>query len=171
MLARVEQRPGRQGQEKVSRSRSIRNKALTSRQLAKRIVKFADDKKAQDIVILDMRRVVNFCDYFVIATGTSDRQVKAIAEGINEGLSGLDLHVNLARSVKGFSALPSLEASQGAWVLLDMGDVVAHVFEPNAREFYSLEHLWQDAPRVEYKPRSRKKARPSHVRPSSTTIK
>ena len=100
-----------------------------------------------------MRRVVNFCDYFVIATGTSDRQVKAIAEGINEGLSGLDLHVNLAKSVKDL-------ASQGAWVLLDMGNVVAHVFESHAREFYSLEHLWQDAPRVEYK----------HVRPSSTTI-
>ena len=158
MLARVEQRPGCQGQEKVSRSRSIRNKALTSKQLANKVVQFADDKKAQDIVILDMRRVVNFCDYFVIATGTSDRQVKAIAEGINEGLSGLDLHVNP-------------KASQGAWVLLDMGNVVAHVFEPNAREFYSLEHLWQAAPRVEYKPRSRKKVRPSHVRPSSTTIK
>lgn len=111
-----------------------------------------------------MRRVVNFCDYFVIATGTSDRQVKAIAEGINEGLSGLGLHVHLAGSAKGF-------VSQGAWVLLDMGNVVAHVFEPHAREFYSLEHLWQDAPRVEYKPRSRKKVRPSHVRPSSTTIK
>jgi len=171
MLARVEQRPGCQGQEKVSRSRSIRNKALTSKQLANKVVQFADDKKAQDIVILDMRRVVNFCDYFVIATGTSDRQVKAIAEGINEGLSGLDLHVNLAKSVKDL-------ASQGAWVLLDMGNVVAHVFEPNAREFYSLEHLWQDAPRVEYKPRqrrgeprSRKKAQPSHVRSSSTTIK
>ncbi len=105
-----------------------------------------------------MRRVVNFCDYFVIATGTSDRQVKAIAQGINEGLSGLGLHVNLARSAKGFSALPSPEASQGAWVLLDMGDVVAHVFESHAREFYSLEHLWQNAPRVEYEPRSRKKS-------------
>ncbi|MBI3314887.1 MAG: ribosome silencing factor [Candidatus Omnitrophica bacterium] len=154
MLARVEQRPGRQTQEKVTEGQT-----LTSRQLAKRVVQFADDQKAQDIVTLDMRRVVNFCDYFVIATGASDRQVKAIAEGINEGLNKLAVRAHLVRNAEGF-------VSQGAWVLLDMGDVVAHVFEPDTREFYSLEHLWQDAPRVEYKPRhrrgrprSRKKAR------------
>ncbi len=107
-----------------------------------------------------MRALVNFCDYFVISTGTSDRHVKAVAEGINEGLGDLGLHVNLARSAKGFPALPSLpvyDGDEGAWVVLDMGDVVAHVFEPQSREFYALEHLWQDAPRTEHKKAGRKK--------------
>ena len=101
-----------------------------------------------------MRELVNFCDYFVIATGTSDRQVKAIAEGIDEGLDEMGVHVHQARGLKGFSGP---DASEGAWALLDTGDVVAHVFEPHSREFYSLEHLWQDAPRVEYKVRRIKK--------------
>jgi ribosome-associated protein len=101
-----------------------------------------------------MRDLVNFCDYFVIATGTSDRQAKAIAEGIEEGLkkeSGIIIH--------GLKALGGLQYSQenGAWVLLDMGDVVAHIFEPRAREFYALEHLWQDAPKIEFKKRGKKK--------------
>ena len=65
---------------------SIRKKVLASQRLAKKVAAFADDMKAQDIVILDMRALVNFCDYFVIATGTSDRQAKAIAEGIEERL-------------------------------------------------------------------------------------
>jgi ribosome-associated protein len=103
-----------------------------------------------------MRGLVNFCDFFVIATGTSDRQAKAIAEGIQEGLKNEGLAVNFSRML---NTLGSLQYSQenGAWVLLDMGDVVAHIFEPRAREFYALEHLWQDAPKTEYKARGKKK--------------
>jgi len=103
-----------------------------------------------------MRGLVNFCDFFVIATGTSDRQAKAIAEGIEEGLKSEDVDVNFSHSLK---ALSGLQYSQenGAWVLLDMGDVVVHVFEPLSREFYALEHLWQDAPKTEYKARAKKK--------------
>ena len=101
-----------------------------------------------------MRALVNFCDYFVIATGTSDRQVKAVAEGIEEGLDDLGVSVHLAKGLKGFS---SPDVPEGAWALLDMGDVVAHVFEPHSREFYSLEHLWQDAPRMEFKASRKKK--------------
>ena len=93
-----------------------------------------------------MRALVNFCDYFVIATGTSDRQVKAIAQGIDEGLDEIGIHVHLARGLKGFSGS---DVPEGAWELLDMGDVVAHIFEPHSRAFYSLEHLWQDAIRVD----------------------
>ena len=95
-----------------------------------------------------MRALVNFCDYFVIATGTSDRQVKAVTEAIEEGLGAIGVSVHLARGLKGFS---SPDIMEGAWALLDMGDVVVHVFEPHSREFYALEHLWQDAPRVEFK--------------------
>ena len=112
--------------------------------------------KAQDIVILDMRELVNFCDFFVIATGTSDRQARAIAEGVEEGLINDGVNVNFSRNLK---SIGSLQYSQenGAWFLVDTGDVVAHIFEPQAREFYALEHLWQDAPKIEYKTRGKKK--------------
>jgi ribosome-associated protein len=103
-----------------------------------------------------MRGLVNFCDFFVLATGTSDRQARAIAEGIQEGLTKEGIEVNFNHSLK---SLGGLQYSQenGAWVVLDMGDVVAHIFEPQAREFYALEHLWQDAVKIEYKTRSKKK--------------
>ena len=112
--------------------------------------------KAQDIVILDMRELVNFCDFFVVATGTSDRQARAIAQGIEEHLKAKGIDINVGRSLK---SLRDLQFSQenGIWVLLDMGDVVVHIFEPKAREFYGLEHLWQDAVKLEHKPRGKKK--------------
>jgi ribosome-associated protein len=103
-----------------------------------------------------MRELVNFCDFFVIATGTSDRQAKAIAEGIQEGLKNEGVDVNFSRGMKSLGGM-SYSQENGAWILLDMGDVVAHVFEPQSREFYALEHLWQDAPKIEHKTRSRKK--------------
>ena len=134
----------------------IRKKVLKSKALAQRVAAFADDTKAQDIVILDMRELVNFCDFFVIATGTSDRQARAIAEGIEDGLKDDGVEINISRSLE---TLGTAQYSQenGAWVLLDMGDVVAHIFEPQAREFYALEHLWQDAVKIEYKTRGKKK--------------
>ena len=97
-----------------------------------------------------MRGLVNFCDYFVISTGTSGRHVKSIAEGINEDLTGLGINAHAAKSLKGLGTLSSPVSSEGAWVLLDLGDVVIHVFEPHSREFYGLEHLWQDAPKVKF---------------------
>ncbi|MEI7999124.1 MAG: ribosome silencing factor [Candidatus Omnitrophota bacterium] len=135
---------------------SIRSKGLTSKQLANKIAQLAADKKGQEIVILDMRGLVNFCDYFVLVTGTSDRQVNAISQGINDGLSDLGIDAHLGRTIKGFNSA-ALPDNTGAWALLDMGDVVAHVFDPIAREFYGLEHLWQDAPSVIYKERKKKK--------------
>ena len=156
MLARVKQRSSSQVQKEISGVVSIRSKALTSKQLASKIAQLADHKKAQDIVILDMRKLVNFCDYFVLATGTSDRHAKAIAEGIDEGLSALGEHVHRGRNLKGSPTAASLDGS-GAWVLLDMGDVVTHIFEPSAREFYGLEYLWQDAPSLVYKKARAKK--------------
>ncbi|MBF0504936.1 MAG: ribosome silencing factor [Candidatus Omnitrophica bacterium] len=112
--------------------------------------------KAQDIVILDMRDLVNFCDYFVIATGTSERAAQAIAEGIEERLKAKGFEANFSRSLKALKG-QQLSLENGIWVLLDMGDVVAHIFEPKAREFYGLEHLWQDAVKIEYKSRGKKK--------------
>ena len=140
----------------MPRNNFISKKVLKSQALAQKVAKFADDTKAQDIVILDMRGLVNFCDFFVIATGTSDRQARAIAEGIEEGLKNEGVEVNFSRSLKHLSG-QQYPKENGAWVLLDMGDVVAHIFEPQAREFYALEHLWQDALKIEYKTRGKKK--------------
>ncbi|MBF0510864.1 MAG: ribosome silencing factor [Candidatus Omnitrophica bacterium] len=137
----------------MARTGTIRKKELNSQGLAEKIAKLANDKKAEDIVILDMRQMVNFCDFFIIATGTSDRHIKAIAEGVDEGLNnkGNGKSRNLDKS----GVL--LAQENGAWVILDLGNVVVHVFEPRSREFYALEHLWQDAPRLEYKISRRKK--------------
>jgi len=140
----------------VPKENFISKKALKSERLVQKVAKYADDTKALDIVILDMRGLVNFCDFFVIATGTSDRQAKAIAQGIEEGLTDEGIEVSFTRSLKSMGGL-QYSQENGAWVLLDMGDVVAHIFEPQSREFYALEHLWQDAVKVEFKPRGRKK--------------
>ncbi len=86
-----------------------------------------------------MRKVVNFCDYFVICSGTSSRQVAAIADGIDDGLRGLGMKV---RHKQGFK--------DSTWGLLDLGDVVVHIFETDTREFYGLEYLWQDAPKIQW---------------------
>lgn len=119
--------------------------------LAKKVAAFADDTKALDIVILDMRKLVNFCDYFVICTGTSDRHVRSIAEAVKDSLEVLGIKSYVGKN-KSLGASPASSINdpdvEGCWMLIDLGDVVAHVFEPAARDFYGLEHLWQDAPKV-----------------------
>ena len=110
---------------------------VTSLKLAKLVAQCAFDKKAEDIVILDMRKAANFCDYFVVVTGNSDRQIRAIANGIEQGLSEQNIDVRYKQGMK-----------DGRWALLDLGDVVAHVFTRDLREFYGLDHLWQDAKKV-----------------------
>ena len=115
----------------------IKKASLTSRKTAKLIAEFASDKKAQDIVILDMRKLVNFCDYFVICSGNTVRQVRAIAEHIDDEFKKLG---RALRFKQGFKA--------SEWVIFDAGDVVAHVFVKDVREFYGLEYLWQEAKEV-----------------------
>ena len=120
-----------------STGRIIKKSRLNPRDKAKLVADLASDKKAEDILILEMRKIANMCDYFVVCSGTSDRQVKAIAQGIEEGLKP-----------KGLKIYHQEGLSQSLWVLLDLGDVVVHVFDKDTREFYNLEHLWQEAPRV-----------------------
>lgn len=120
--------------------RTIKKAPQTSLQLAKLAAKFASEKKAEDITILDMRDVVNFCDFFVIASGTSTRQAQAIAEGVVDGFETLGSKVSRKEGFR-----------EGVWVLVDVGDVVIHVFEKETREFYGLDHLWQDAKPVKFK--------------------
>jgi ribosome-associated protein len=104
------------------------------------IARLAFEKKAEDITILDMRKIVNFCDFFVIASGSVDRHIKAIADGIVEGNNKLGIkpsHMEGEREAK--------------WILLDYGDCLVHIFQEDLRRFYDLEHLWQEAPKVSFK--------------------
>jgi ribosome-associated protein len=109
---------------------------VTSEQLAAQIAAYAEDKKASDIALLDLRSVVDYTDYFVVCSGSSDRQVKAIHDAIHIGCK--ESHGLLPRRVEGLS--------QSRWVLMDYLDVVVHVFIPEVREFYGLERLWGEVP-------------------------
>lgn len=102
------------------------------------VTRFALEKKARDLVVMEVRDVTSIGDYFVICAGSSDRQVQSIAQGIEENLSEAG-HPPL--SVEG--------VHRGHWVLMDFSDVIVHIFYEPVREFYDLEGLWGHAPRVE----------------------
>ena len=110
---------------------------LEPAKLAELIAGYASDVKAQDIVELDLRGVLGYTDYFVIATGGSDRQVKAVHDRIHENMK--KEHGLLPRRVEGLS--------ESRWILMDYLDVIVHIFTPEAREFYRLEQLWGEAPK------------------------
>ena len=109
---------------------------MNSSELAARIAAHADDRKARDIVELDLRGVVDYTDFFVICSGGTDRQVRAIVEAIDFGCKA-ELGV-VPRRIEGHT--------QGHWVLMDYLDVIVHVFVPEVREFYALERLWGEVP-------------------------
>jgi ribosome-associated protein len=97
----------------------------------------ADNKKAFDILILDLRRLTYITDYFVICSGTNTTQVSAIADEVGQALAKKGVHPS---HVEG--------GHESSWVLMDFGDVVVHIFDDQARAYYSLEKLWSDAPRI-----------------------
>lgn len=107
--------------------------------LVQNIVDAADDKKAQDIKVLDLREVSSVTDYFVICTGSTPLQTKAIADNIEERMEGKH-NLRLLRR-EGYET--------GNWILLDYGSVVVHIFKPEEREFYNIERLWGDAKVIE----------------------
>lgn len=111
---------------------------MDSKELLQLTVEAADDKRADDIVALDVAEVSLMADYFVILSADSKRQVQAIADNIVEFVrkAGSDV-----KSVEGRTA--------GEWVLIDAGDVIVHVFQKDARAHYNLEKLWSDAPLVD----------------------
>lgn len=113
-------------------------KTLEARETALLCVRHALEKKAYDLVVMDVRLVSSLADYFVICTGRSDTQVQAIGESIE---------VNLARL--GVRPLTMEGLPAGQWVLLDYGDVVVHIFLEAVRSFYDLERLWARAPRLQ----------------------
>lgn len=108
--------------------------------LVRRIAAAAGDKRALDVVAIDLRGASAYTDAFVIATGRTDRQAKAIFDGITEDLKH-----------EGERLLPQRTEgeAEARWILMDYGDVVVHVFVPEAREFYRLESLWGDRPRID----------------------
>ena len=109
---------------------------LTPEELAQAIVDYAADRKALDIVQLDLRGMIGYTDYFVICSGRTERQTKAIHDAIYEGLKSA--HGRLPERVEG---LPGAR-----WILMDYLDVVVHIFTPAMRDFYRLESLWGEAP-------------------------
>src|ERR1022692_4783104 len=104
---------------------------MTPEQTALAVAEFASDRKALEIVQLDLRGMIGYTDYFVICTGRTDRQAKAIHDAIHAGMKSE--HGILPRRVEG--------ATEGRWILMDYLDVVVHVFTPDTREYYRLEQL------------------------------
>ena len=109
---------------------------LAPEALANRIAEIAADKKAVDVRILDLRGIVGYTDFFVIASGNTERQTKAIHDAIHVELK--KEHRLLPRRVEG--------DREARWVLMDYLDAVVHIFTPEAREYYRLEQLWGEAP-------------------------
>jgi ribosome-associated protein len=109
---------------------------ISSEELSQLVVKGMQERKASNIVVMDMRKVKNaFTDYFVVASGTSDTQVEAIAESVDKEV--WEATRNNPRSTEG--------KANREWILVDYYDVIVHVFKKDRREFYKLEELWGDA--------------------------
>ncbi|MBM3634101.1 MAG: ribosome silencing factor [Actinobacteria bacterium] len=113
-----------------------------TREIARAAAAIAHEKKAEDIVLLDMRGLVDYTDFLVICTGRTPRQTKAISEEIRHRLKK-DLGVT-PRRVEG--------EKEGDWILIDALDIVVHVFTPEARDFYRLDRLWREAPLEQFAP-------------------
>ncbi len=106
-------------------------------QMRKLIVDALVDAKAQDITVLDVRKVSGFTDYMIVLSGTSTRHVQSVADKVIDNMRG-----------RGIRAIGVEGEKVGEWVLIDFGDVVVHVMRPQTRDFYNLEKLWSDGKRV-----------------------
>ena len=114
-----------------------KHRRKSSKELARLCVRTALDKKAEDPVILDVRKLCSFTDYFVIMSGRSTRHVQGLAEAIDAELRSKKLTSTNAEGL-----------NEGTWVLLDYNDVIIHIFYTETRKFYDIEGLWHDAPRI-----------------------
>lgn len=128
----------------VTEPQSSLNSTTNSYELALEIAKAADDKKAQDIVLLKVTDVSYLADYFVIITGFSRTQLKAISESIEEQIEAKYQQIPVRVSGK----------RAGEWIVQDYEDVIVHIFLPEEREYYNLEAFWGHAERIEYIPTS-----------------
>lgn len=114
-----------------------KHRKKTSLELARLCLQAALEKKAEDPIVLDVRKLCSFTDYFVILSGRSTRHVQGLAEAIEDELRS-----------KRLSASKSEGLREGSWVLLDYNDIVVHIFYAETRKFYDIEGLWHDAPRI-----------------------
>ncbi|CAM3943641.1 ribosome silencing factor [Lederbergia lenta] len=108
---------------------------METKELLKTVVKAADDKRAEDIVVLNMEGISLIADYFIICHGNSDKQVQAIAREMRDAAQEAEIEV---KKLEGFD--------EAKWILVDMGDIIAHIFHRDERSYYNLERLWGDAP-------------------------
>jgi len=132
----VEESTARPEEPATGRSDGALERALVAAQTA-------DENRGRDIVILDMRELTPMFDYFVLASGTSRRQLHAMSEEIDHALEeGMG---DQRLGIEGYR--------ESRWILLDYGDLVIHLFEPETREYYALEQLWGHAKRVPFEPR------------------
>lgn len=110
---------------------------MTSLEMARQAAKLLDGKKATDIKIIEIKDLSTIGDYFVIASGSSGPQVKALSDTVEDSFSKLGIE---PRRVEGYQS--------AMWIVLDYSDVIVHLFHDQTREFYSLERLWADAPQI-----------------------
>jgi ribosome-associated protein len=116
---------------------SISKRNLESRKKALKLVEFVLEKKAIKPVILDVRKLTNICDYFVICSGETDKQTKAIYEEVLKKCEKNKIEIHHCEN-----------DNEAKWILIDFFDVILHIFNEEAREFYNLEYLWKEAKRV-----------------------
>jgi ribosome-associated protein len=117
-------------------ARKAEIRELSPEELAPRIAEIASDKVAQDVRVFDLRGIVSYTDFFVICSGGTERQTKAIHDAIHQELK--NVNGLLPRRVEGLT--------ESRWILMDYLDAVVHIFTPDARSYYRLEQLWGDAP-------------------------
>ena len=112
---------------------------MTTLDMAKKLARILDDKKAQDVRVMHIGTLTSIGDYFVVATGTSTTQVKALADEIDKKMSEEGIN---PKRIEGYNS--------ASWILMDYYDIIVHIFLNETREFYALERLWNDAPVEEY---------------------
>jgi ribosome-associated protein len=127
-------------QRKAVENQETPKPAIGGLEFAKEAARIAEEMHAEDVVILDLRGISSVADFFVIGTGTSDRQMRAVADAVKEYGRGV------GQKPYGMSGYES-----PSWLLLDYVDVVIHLFDPAKRRYYDLELLWGDAPRIEWR--------------------
>lgn len=131
---------------KTSKAKKTDKALLASRAFAKELARLAQDRHCRDIVIFEVDKISPVARHFIIATGTSDQQIRSVAQEMEK--LGKDNH---------FAPLHHAGMQQGRWIVLDLVDIVVHLFDEEYRKFYDLELLWGDAPRVRWQRTSRKK--------------
>lgn len=110
---------------------------MTSLEKAKSIAKILDKKKAIDIIGIETKELTVMSDYFIIASGTSNTHVRALADEVDDEMKKLGVEVD------------HIEGRATGWILLDYNDVLVHVFQPESRQYYNIERLWNDAARID----------------------